>query len=263
MSAADGSHTADMTNADIRIAEAGYDWAQTASSLLHTTSNRIIDESGRCVLALSGGSTPKALYDNLTTADWKSRLHWKQIHFVFGDERCVPPDHPESNFAMAQRALFHPLSIPPAHIYRMKGEAEDPVVAAQDYEQTLRQVTNCPSPVALPSIDLILLGLGDDGHTASLFPQSPALDEVTKAVTVTHSPKGIPRRLTLTLGVINRATVVVFLVSGGTKASTVRSILEPQSTAERVLPAARVAPQSGQVIWMLDHHAGSQLSRRP
>jgi 6-phosphogluconolactonase len=252
-----------MINPDIRIAEAGHDWAQAAASLLHTTSDTIIDGNGRCVLALSGGSTPNALYEHLAIPDWKSRLRWRQIRFVFGDERCVPPDHPESNFAMAQRALFLPLDIQPAHIYRMKGEADDPMVAAQDYEQTLRQVTNCPSPVALPRIDLILLGLGEDGHTASLFPESPALDNVTAAVAVSHSPKGIPRRLTLTLGVINHATVVVFLVSGVSKAPTVRSILEPQSTAERVLPAARVAPHSGQLIWMLDHHAASQLSRRP
>jgi len=248
---------------DIRIAEAGHDWAQTAASLLETTSNAIIDENGRCVLALSGGSTPKTLYDNLATPDWKPRLQWKQMLFVFGDERCVPPDHPESNFAMAQSALFHPLDIPPAQIYRMKGEADDPVGAAHDYEQTLRQVTDCPLPVALPRIDLILLGLGEDGHTASLFPESPALDEVSRGVTVSHSPKGIRRRLTLTLGVINRATVVVFLVSGVSKAPTVRSILEPQSTAERVLPAARVAPESRQLIWILDQHAASQLSRQP
>lgn len=245
---------------DIRIAEAGHNWAQTAAALIHSTSEALIHANGRCLMALSGGSTPKALYQTLTSPEWKQQLHWKQMLFLFGDERCVPPDHPESNFAMAQTALFHPLKTAPDQIYRMKGETDDPAEAAREYEKTLRQLTHCSPPV-LPQIDLILLGLGEDGHTASLFPGTPALYDSIHAVTVTQSPKGIPRRLTLTLGVINWATVVVFLVTGSSKAPIVRAVLEPQTAAERALPAALVAPESGQLIWMLDHAAAGHLTR--
>ena len=247
---------------DIRITASGSDWAQAAAELLRVTSDTLVHSNGRCLVALSGGSTPKTLYDTLTTPEWKPRLQWEHMLFLFGDERCVPPEHAESNFAMAQKALFIPLNIAPHQVYRMKGEAEDPVSAARDYEATLRQLTHSSPPMALPHIDLILLGLGDDGHTASLFPGSPALAETSKAVTVSHSPKGVAARLTLTLGVINGATVVVFLVTGSSKAPMVRAILEPHDTAERSLPAALVAPTSGQLIWMLDQAAASQLSGR-
>lgn len=179
--------------------------------------------------------------------------------FLFGDERCVPPDHPESNFAMAQATLFQPLRIAPEQIFRMKGEAEDPADAARLYEATLRQLTHC-SPPAFPQIDLVLLGLGEDGHTASLFPGSPALDDPAHAVTVTESPKGVPHRLTLTLGVINQATVVLFLVNGADKAPMVRAVLESVNAAERALPASRVAPESGQLIWLVDQAAAGQLT---
>lgn len=179
--------------------------------------------------------------------------------FLFGDERCVPPDHPESNFAMAQATLFQPLRIAPEQIFRMKGEAEDPADAARLYEATLRQLTHC-SPPAFPQIDLVLLGLGEDGHTASLFPGSPALDDPAHAVTVTESPKGVPHRLTLTLGVINQATVVLFLASGDGKADIVKAILEPQQDADRQLPAALVRPDRGRLIWLLDRPAAAKLT---
>jgi len=145
--------------ADIRITEGGADWAQAAAVLLRKTSDAIVLQNGRCLVALSGGSTPKALYDTLTTPEWKPRFQWKQMLFLFGDERCVPPEHPESNFAMAQKALFIPLNIAPHQVYRMKGEAEHPVDAARDYETTLRELTHCSPSIGLPHIDLILLGL--------------------------------------------------------------------------------------------------------
>jgi 6-phosphogluconolactonase len=154
--------------------------------------------------------------------------------------------------------LFLPLAIDPARIDRMKGEAADLDAAAREYEERLRVLTASPTPV-WPTIDVVLLGLGDDGHIASLFPQSPALEDSTKAVAVTLSPKGIRFRLTLTLGVINRATVVLFLVTGSGKAPIVRAVLEPRSTAERSLPAALVRPHPGRVIWMLDRSAAQEL----
>lgn len=212
-------------------------------------------------MALSGGSTPQALYRSLASPEWKERFDWDRMVFFFGDERCVPPDHPESNYAMTEAALFSPLGINPEKIHRMKGELDEAGRAAQDYEQTLRDVTNSPTPV-VPQLDVILLGLGDDGHTASLFPGTGALFDRTHLVTVSRSPKGIASRLTLTLGVINRASVVLFLVAGRGKAPMVRSVLEPQTETERALPAALVRPEPGRLIWLLDESAGAALSRR-
>ncbi|MCP9465534.1 MAG: 6-phosphogluconolactonase [Nitrospira sp.] len=243
---------------EIFTARDGGEWANHAAAILHTITETAIQSHGRCLLALSGGSTPRTLYATLASSPWKDRFDWSRIFFLFGDERCVPPDHPESNFGMAQTVLFQPLGIQDDHIVRMKGESADPQAAAQDYEAVLRQLTNCPPP-ALPTLDVILLGLGDDGHTASLFPGTAALGEREKAVTVGFAPTGVRTRLTLTLGVLNRASVILFLVTGSPKAPVVRKILTPQSEEDRVLPAALVAPEAGRLIWMLDHSAASQL----
>ncbi|MBM4139214.1 MAG: 6-phosphogluconolactonase [Nitrospira sp.] len=246
---------------DIRIAREGSEWAHEAAAFVHAVSGKAIAARGRFLLALSGGSTPKILYQTLASPEWKERFNWSHIFFLFGDERCVPPHHPQSNFAMAQSALFQPLGIHPDHVYRMNGELPDPLAAAQDYEQTLRQLTQCVAP-DMPQLDLILLGLGEDGHIASLFPGTSALRDSARAVTVSQAPTGISTRLTLTLDVINRATVVLFLVSGMGKASIVRAILEPRNEADRIFPASRVAPAEGRLIWMLDRSAAAQLISR-
>jgi len=210
-------------------------------------------------MALSGGSTPKLLYGGLTSPEWRSQIQWDRVMFVFGDERCVPPEHPESNYGLAQTALFQPLGISPDQVYRMKGEMPDPAAAAREYEETLRALTACPAP-EIPPLDLVLLGLGEDGHTASLFPGTTAVTEQRRLVTVGQAPKGIVSRLTLTVGVLNRATVVLFLVTGAGKAQTVRAVIEPRNQMEPALPAALVRPENGRLIWLLDRSAGASLS---
>jgi 6-phosphogluconolactonase len=244
---------------DIRIASDGYEWAHAAASLVHAVSEEAIRSHGRFLLALSGGSTPRVLYQTLVSPEWKTRFNWPHIFFLFGDERCVRPEHAESNFHMAQVALFEPLGIHLDHIYRIHGEHPDPATAAQQYEEALRRLTHCAASET-PRIDLILLGLGEDGHTASLFPGTAALEEQKRAVTVGQAPKGIASRLTVTLGVLNRATVVLFLVAGSSKAGIVRAILEPNSAADRALPAALVAPETGRLMWMLDRSAAARLT---
>lgn len=246
---------------DIRVAGSVQDWAHQAAAFIASVSERAILANGRFILALSGGSTPKTLYQTLASPEWKARFDWKKIHFLFGDERCVPPDHQDSNFNMAQVSLFHPLAIPLHHIFRMKGEGEDPSAVAREYEQTIRQLTETQPPT-MPRIDLVLLGLGDDGHTASLFPGTSALQEAKKIVTVGQAPTGIRSRLTLTLGVLNQAAMVLFLVTGKGKADMVRRILEPTSEEDRSLPAAQITPGSGQLVWMLDQAAAAGLTRR-
>lgn len=247
------------TKPDIHIAHDSQEWAQKAATLVHTASEDAIRSHGRCLIALSGGTTPRTLYETLTAPDWRERFDWSRIFFLFGDERCVPPDHPGSNFATAHSSLFQPLGIAPDHIYRMKGEIPDPLDTAKEYEEVLRRLTHCAEP-DIPRIDIILLGLGEDGHTASLFPKTEALHEQTRAVTVGHAPTGIFHRVTLSLGVLNQATVVLFLVSGPSKASVVRRILDPQNPSDRSLPAAMVSPEAGRLIWMLDHSAAAQLT---
>ena len=246
---------------EIRIAQDGPEWAQEAAALVHTVSEAAIAARGRCLVALSGGSTPKTLYKTLASPEWKERFDFSRIFFLFGDERCVAPDHQQSNFAMVQASLFHPLNIPPDHVYRMRGDLPDPLAAAQDYEKALRQLTQCVAP-DMPRLDLILLGLGEDGHTASLFPGTAALKDCSRAVAVGQAPTGITSRLTLTLGVINRATVVLFLVTGTGKAPIVRAILERRNEADRMFPASMVTPAEGRLIWMLDHSAAGQLTVR-
>jgi 6-phosphogluconolactonase len=245
---------------DIRVSGDGQEWAQEAAAFIHSVSEQAIKSRGRFLIALSGGSTPKTLYQALASPAWNARFDWSRIHVLFSDERCIPPDHPDSNFRMAQTTLFQPLNIPSDHTYRMKGESQDPAAAAQDYEETIRTLTHCPAP-DIPRLDLVLLGLGEDGHTASLFPGTTALEEQGKLVTVGHAPTGIPTRLTVTLGVLNRAAVVLFLVTGPGKAEMVRRAIEPQSEADRSLPAAKVWPESGRLLWMLDRPAAALLSR--
>lgn len=236
------------------------DWAQKAAAFILTISEQAIQSTGRCVIALSGGSTPRTLYQTIRTPEWNTRFNWSRIVFLFGDERCVAPEDPDSNFGMAQRELFQPLNLPDDQVYRMKGENPDPAVAAAEYETTLRDVTRCTEP-AVPRIDLILLGLGDDGHTASLFPGTAALQEQSKLVTVGQAPTGIRSRLTLTLGVLNQAAVVLFIVTGAGKAEMVHRAIE--SDAEHSLPASRVLPDTGRLVWMLDQAAAQHLTVQP
>jgi 6-phosphogluconolactonase len=247
---------------DIRIAPSTQEWGQAAASLILSVSQQAIQAYGRCLIALSGGSTPKTLYQVLATPEWSARFDWSRMVFLFGDERCTAPDHPESNFRMAQTELFQPLNIRSEQVYRMNGESDDTTAAAQEYEATLRRLTNSPAP-RIPVLDLVLLGIGEDGHTASLFPGTPALQEDKRIVIVGHAPTGIRSRLTLTLGVLNHAAVVLFLVTGAGKADIVRRILEPKSDEDRSLPAARISPASGRLVWMLDHSAAQQLQKTP
>lgn len=245
---------------EVRIHQDGRAWVREACECLRSVSEETIRSQGRALIALSGGSTPHALYQSLASPEWRQRFEWDRVAFFFGDERCVPPDHPESNYGMAQAALFQPLDVQPERIHRIKGELGDPAKAAREYEQTLRNETGCPSP-AVPRLDVILLGLGDDGHTASLFPGTSAICERTRLVVVGQAPKGIVSRVTFTLGVINQASVVLFLVAGAEKAPIVRAVLEPHSDTERNLPAALVRPETGRLIWLIDQSAAAGLSR--
>ncbi|HEX4967054.1 MAG TPA: 6-phosphogluconolactonase, partial [Nitrospiraceae bacterium] len=168
---------------------------------------------------------------------------------------------PRSNYALAKKTLFTPLNIMPSQVYRMAGESSDPQAAAFEYEQQLRLATKTVSS-AQSSLDLVLLGLGEDGHTASLFPGASILRDHQRVIAATQSPKDPPNRLTMTLAAINRASVILFLVIGAGKAGVVRAILDPRTEAEQQLPASLVSPEEGRLIWFLDQAAAAELPKR-
>ena len=244
---------------EIRIAKAKDEWALEAAALVQELGKQAIGARGRFSLALSGGKTPEHLYRTMAAPPYADRFDWARTIFFFSDERCVSPDHPESNFGLASRTLFAPLTISPDCIYRMRGEVANPETAALDYERQLRTIDR-PQQNDSPHLDLVLLGLGQDGHTASLFPGTNAVGERQRLVAVGQSPTGVATRLTLTLGAINRATVVLFLVTGADKAEIVKRVLEPKTDADRQLPAALVKLQSGRLIWLLDGPAAALLT---
>jgi 6-phosphogluconolactonase len=210
---------------------------------------------GRFTLVLAGGSTPRAAYWRLATGDWRLELDWGLVHLLWGDERCVPPDDPRSNYRMVKEVLLDRVPIPPQQIHRIRGE-DEPDKAAAEYEREIRRLLCHPERIEGP--DLVLLGLGKDGHTASLFPGQPAVHETERWVVAVPGPSGGPWRVTLTPAVLNRARNVTFVVSGGAKAPALEQVLE-EPFAPDLLPAQAIYPAQGLLMWMLDETAAGQL----
>jgi len=215
-------------------------------------------------VALAGGKTPAALYAALTGPPWRDRVDWRRIEWFWGDERCVPPDHADSNYRMSRETLLDPLSIPEDRIHRMPADATDLNRAASDYEQTIRA---CVPPneaavpandIGVPAFDLILLGIGVDGHTASLFPGSAGLRETRRLVVAHHVPSLNTWRMTMTFPLLQAAHEIVFLVTGADKARAIERIFRAPSASEGSLlvadlpPAARVRGNARHVTWILD-----------
>jgi 6-phosphogluconolactonase len=229
-----------------------------AAALFIQLAEKVASSAGRFTVALSGGSTPRALYALLASDQFRSQVPWPQGHFFWGDERCVPPDHFESNYRMAREALLDAVPIPTQNIHRMPGEYVDHTRAATEYEQTLKTFFEVPAGKA-PRFDLILLGMGDDGHTASLFPGTAALTERERWVTDNYVEKLATHRLTLTVPVINHAANVVFLISGESKASVLRKVLEGEYQPQR-LPSQFIRPEGGTLMFFVDQAAAKELT---
>lgn len=202
-------------------------------------------------IALSGGSTPKPLYEAIASKN----LPWDKIHVFWGDERYVPPDHPDSNERMARQAWLDQVSFPPANIHPIPTDPDDPAVAAQRYEQELQQVFQVASG-EFPTFDVILLGMGDDGHTASLFPHTDALHVNDRLITVGNKD-GQPR-ITFTAPLINQSRCVMFMVAGASKQAALAQIFAPVAD-DMAYPARLIQPQ-GELWWLLDQAAGEALS---
>lgn len=222
---------------------------------------------GRFSVVLSGGSTPRDLYALLASPEFAPQVDWTRVHFFWGDERAVSPDHPDSNYRMAFEALLSRVKPPALNVHRILAE-QNPDDAARAYEQTLRAFfTNFhsgPSPSSTgegdrpPRFDLVLLGLGANGHTASLFPHTKVLHETARWVAAEYVDEVNMWRITLTAPVINAAESILFLVAGADKAATVHAVLRGDYRPED-LPAQLIQPTNGRVAWLLDREAASQL----
>jgi 6-phosphogluconolactonase len=243
-----------MAEREITICQDIAELSRQSAERFSQLARQSVEVSGRFAVALSGGSTPKHLYSRLSSADYKDRVPWNNVHLFWGDERCVPPDHPESNFGMVQEALLSKIKIPAANIHRLAGERE-PQAAAAEYERQLQEFFGLESG-ALPRFDLILNGLGEDGHTASLFPGSDALNETERLVIAPFVDQLKSYRLTLTLPVLNHGAEVWFLVTGSSKADAVKKIFSGSSD----LPAAKVQPVNGRLIWFITQDAAPGAS---
>lgn len=214
--------------------------------------NNALKDKGQVTMALAGGNTPKPLYQALANQN----LPWEKIHIFWGDERYVPADHPDSNERMAREAWLNKIDIPASNIYPMPTGSKDPAIDALQYEASLRQFFQAPVGT-IPCIDIILLGLGDDGHTASLFPHTDALKVKDHLVTVGNKD-GQPR-LTLTIPMINQAHCVIFMVAGANKQKALAQIFAPMADAE-MYPARSIQPQ-GEFRWLLDQAAGENFPK--
>jgi 6-phosphogluconolactonase len=242
---------------EIRIVATANDLFRAAADEFVELTANAVRARGRFCVALSGGSTPRGLFALLASGAIPA-IPWDKIYFFWGDERHVPPDHPESNYRMAKEALLSKVPVPPGHVFRIPAEEEDANASARTYDQTLREFFLL-QPGEWPRFDLILLGIGTEGHTASLFPGTTALEEKNRLVVSNWVEKLKTDRITLTLPVLNNAACVTFLASGADKAEILQQILENPGAD---LPAQRVQPRDGRLVWLLDAAAARLLPGR-
>jgi 6-phosphogluconolactonase len=240
---------------DIRIVATPSAIADTAAALIVDSARSAVAARERFTIALAGGATPRETYWRLALAPYAEQMPWRQTWVFFGDERGVPPEDQQSNYRMASEALLSKVPIPTEQVFRIRGEAEDLDEAAADYAGALKRVFGTRRG-QIPRFDLILLGLGIDGHTGSLFPGSPAARETFRTVVAVHAAAAaIPQRITFTLPLICAAAHVVFLVSGPEKAKVVKSVLADRAP----LPPTMAQPEHGRLTWIVDRDAAALL----
>ncbi len=228
--------------------------SRSAADFLATLAGRCSAARNRFSIALSGGSTPRLLYSFLASAPWRESMPWRATHVFWADERCVPPDHEDSNYKLASDAFLSRVPIPLANILRIRG-VDGPDLASRSYENDLLRFFGNQTP----TIDLAVLGVGEDGHTASLFPGVAALQETKHLALPVHLDPPMHSRVTLALSVLNSAEQVLFLAGGLAKARIVREVIEGAN--DNRYPAGLVRPVRGNLTWMLDRDAASLLLR--
>ncbi|MEB2288926.1 MAG: 6-phosphogluconolactonase [Anaerolineae bacterium] len=247
-----------MDEHDLEVVADGETLARKAAGYVVRLAGEAIAARGRFSIGLSGGSTPRALFRRLASPAWASRIDWARVHVFWGDERCVPPDDAASNYRLARETLLSRVPLPPEHSHRIAGELA-PAEAARRYEAELRAFfSSGESATPQPRFDLLLLGMGDDGHTASLFPGTAALHETERWAIENYVPRLDSWRITLTVPAINAAAHAIFLVSGAAKAETLRAVLHGPRQPE-IYPAQLVRPQAGRLLWLVDRAATTRL----
>lgn len=247
-----------MAQPEVQICRDSDDLAHSAARIFLETALKAVKEHGRFRVALSGGSTPRKLYETLAdrSGRYAASFPWNDTDFFWTDERHVPPDHSDSNYRMTNQSMLERASVPLQNIHRVPAENPDPVSAAIEYEGQLRRVFDL-APGEIPRFDLILLGIGSEGHTASIFPHSELLTETTKLVAATWVEKLKTDRITFTLPVLNNAALVMFLVSGKEKSSILKTVLGSPADPQQY-PAQAINPNQGRLLWLLDEAAASE-----
>lgn len=241
---------------ELRICAGAEEVACAAADLFLASAAEAIAARGRFRVALSGGSTPRRSYELLALPARASQVEWDKVDIFWGDERYVAPDDPESNYHMSSEALLTHVPIPSANIHRVRTEAASPDAAATAYERAIRECFG--EPMSLPRFDLIYLGLGTNGHTASLFPRSQALQEHTRLAVADFVAEVNMWRITMTAPLLNAGRTVAFLVSGGAKAEVLSEVVNGERDVER-LPAQLIRPHEGRLVWIVDRAAARLL----
>jgi 6-phosphogluconolactonase len=250
--------TISLPHAEVRVLPDSAALSRAAADEFLRAARHAIDKEGRFTVALSGGSTPKAIFGLLAfdEAESRTKLAWNKVQIFFGDERHVPPDHPDSNYRMASEALLSKVPVPPANLHRVHAEL-DAARAAVEYENEIRAVFRSGAG-EVPRFDLIMLGMGPDGHTASLFPASAALKEQTALVCASWVEKFNSHRITFTYPLLNSAAEVMFVACGADKAEMLRNVLRGAPSGQ-AYPAQDVRPASGRLLWLVDEAAAGKL----
>ncbi len=229
------------------------DLPEVVAEFFASVAKNAIKERGIAHIALSGGSTPRELFQLLATQEWQERIQWTRVHLWWVDERCVPPEDPSSNYGVAFHLFLQYLRI--SHVHRIRGEMPDPVQAARAYESEMTRVFRL-GLFDWPRFDLVILGMGSDGHTASLFPGTSALDESKALAVVGEAPVQPHQRITLTMPVLNNASFALFVVTGDGKGPALDQVFSSSPT-QPLLPAARISPTDGRLLWLLDESAAA------
>ena len=245
-------------NREIQIVENGEAVSRAAAEMMVSLALEKLTSKESVAVALSGGSTPKNMFAILANdAALRNRMPWDSVHFFWGDERHVGPDHADSNYGMTNEAMLSRVPIPPENIHRIRAENPDAGKAAEDYEQELRGFFKLETE-QLPAFDCVFLGMGPDGHTASLFPGTKALHERKRLVVSNWVAKFQSYRITMTTPVLNNADMVIFLVSGAEKAEPLQIVIEGEKQTDQ-FPSQLIAPTHGELLWLVDQAAASRL----
>lgn len=245
---------------NVKILPDAYSLAKEAARYFIQIAAQAIETRGIFTVSLAGGSTPNQMYEVLAAQQFEQKIDWTRVYFFWGDERCVPPDHPDSNYRKAKEALLDHIPVPADHVHRIPAE-HPPIQAAEIYEEILLNFfSSLPGEEERQQagFDLTLLGMGDDGHTASLFPGTPAIDEHTRWVKAQYIDKMSAWRVTLTPAILNRSRNVIFLVSGQSKSYTLPRVIYGTYQPDRY-PAQAIKPLNGDPLWLVDEAAATNF----